>query len=212
MKRRVCTIGILSAGLDWTPGWAMEALRSWQELLPLLVPRLVQSRHLIFEQGARLENLYLLRTGIVKLAMILADGTEALLSLRFPGEVLEWPSFDQPKQTFHAFAITLVDSELLHMPLPAFESQLARRELCTFVANNLVRDLLLRDVSLSEMRCISPVRRLKHLVDQLAVVDLHNPFSLPARRFLLTDEEMAQVVGVSARHVRRLRHCIGTSL
>jgi CRP-like cAMP-binding protein len=192
--------------LHWTATLGMNAVRTWERLLPNLALRFIRKRQRLFDQDGRAENLYILRTGLVKLSVVLADGTETVIALRFPGQIVEWPTLDDLSNAhFGASGVAIVNSEVLQIRFSSLITHLGDRELCTFIVNSLARDVLLLHQRLIELNTVSQQSRLKYLLQQIRGAEQPSAVGLLDRRMPLTEEEVANMLNISTRHLRRVK-------
>lgn len=199
-------------GSDWSSSWARAALESWQRLLPQWTARRVPIRCQVFRQGVRAENVHLLSSGLIKLVTILKGGTEVIVDLRTPGQIVDSRCIQEPPVPLPTSAVAVLDSDVLQMPVAVFARQLQIEQVRVAVLGNLLRDLTLQYGEATRLKSLDPLSRMELVIDRIACA-VGVPASPGYLRFLnpLTDEELAQALGVSVRHLRRLRRELKTS-
>jgi len=70
---------------SWTPARARENVQTIRRMIPLGTLFSFNKGLQVFAQGSKPEEVFLLESGIVKLAYTLPDGSTELFSLRYPG-------------------------------------------------------------------------------------------------------------------------------
>lgn len=78
-----------NAVASWTAARAREHVQTVRGMIAVgpLFP--FNKRLQVFAQGSKPEEVFLLESGIVKLAYTLPDGSTELLALRYPGQLVE---------------------------------------------------------------------------------------------------------------------------
>jgi CRP-like cAMP-binding protein len=194
----------------WPASRTQAALNTWQLMFPQCSNRKVPRGTAVFQQGTSAATTDVLRRGLVKLLTILPDGTEAIEAIRFPGQVLQWPQPWGRSLCHSTSAVALTECDILCVPTKTFTAQFETDPFCAFCVHNVLSALHLAYSQLLEVKAVSLRDRLKKVLhgQKLATYGCQ---SVIAGRFyvLLTNEELAQLLGISVRHLRRLRKDAG---
>ncbi|MFQ6047184.1 MAG: Crp/Fnr family transcriptional regulator [Gemmatimonadales bacterium] len=149
-------------------------------------------------QGDRVEALYVVLDGHVKLVVTGDDGREVIISTRGPGDFFgEMSLLDDLPQSTHAIAME--DSQLLVLQRNDFHTFLDRIPQITFgLLRAFCRRLRKADKRISSLTMQEVPQRVAHLLLELA--DENDGVRIPQQ---LTHQVMAQMVGSTRETVSR---------
>jgi CRP-like cAMP-binding protein len=172
-------------------------------------PRRKFARHReIIVAGRRYDNFFILCSGVASRYKVLADGRRQILDLGLPGDFIGFPSclFDVAVNSVSS----LTDVEIAPVSFGNLFSVFARfPRVGTALFCSLERDLAMYGEHLVDLGRRSAYERLAHLILELLVRlraagladDLS--YALP-----LTQELMADVLGLSGPHINRMVRCL----
>lgn len=191
---------------SWSAARAREHVQTFRRVIPIGTVVSFEKGLEVFAHGSKPEEVFLLESGIVKLAYTLPDGSTQLFSLRYPGQLVEECAFVlRIPYPVSAFAVTRcqiyrIEAERM---LGAMRENI---ELANFIVRLQDIDLYNSAVALVEMKTLRPYDRLGRLLWDLAAVignrraDRSTHLILP-----LSDKEIAQLLGFSVVHMKRSR-------
>jgi CRP-like cAMP-binding protein len=190
----------------WNRHRGVEALEKWKRLIPLASPEMYRPGVELFHEGDAAREVFLVEDGFVLLANDLPTGDEAVLDLRFSGQIvdqctsaLETP-YPYSARAVTACAVHRIDAASLHARVEQ-DPQVAG-----VVFDMLRWDLRSATACIQDLKTRSPKQRLQKFLRYIAHVlgvepvgrELHVP--MPLR-----DEEIASLLGVSSRQFKRIK-------
>jgi len=191
---------------SWTPARAREQVQAIRRMIAVGTLFPFNKGLQIFGQGSRPEEVFLLESGIVKLAYTRPDGVMEMFGLRYPGQLLDNCAHAlNIRYPVSAVAITscqLYRIEAERMLVVMRESA----ELANFIVRLQDIDLYNMAVALVEIKMLRPYDRLERLFQDLAAVvgnrrtDRSTHLIVP-----LSDTEIGQLLGFSVVHLKRSR-------
>ena len=169
----------------------------------------VRAGETIFRQGARSMAIFRLKSGRVRLARTLRDGTEVTIAVAGPG--VSFAEAALFSERYHCDAIAEVDSEVLAFSCSALRRRFARdpqfaRELAAFLARQvreLRSQLEIRNIKLANERIIAWLRLTAS--GKPPAVRLNRPWSAIAAEIGLTPEATYRALAELERTGRILR-------
>lgn len=198
--------GFAEPTLEWTPARAAQALSRWRTLLALGPPEKRGLRSVISSQGDVPREVFLVARGIVKLVVELPCGEEVFLTLRRPGQFIDYSSLDSG--IAHPFSgITIVASEIHRISLDLLRAaqrgnpDVGRRQ--ASLDREDLHDLAARHL---RFQLRSPAQRLESVLWELAAVIGESDSGGRTRLVLpLDNSEMASLCGVSESYYKTIR-------
>ena len=191
---------------QWDRTYAAETVQTWT--------RLFRSSELVdyargttlIRQGQTAHGIFLLTKGLASLSYALPGDEESLLGVRFPGQVLEYCAHTlEIPYPVSARAVTSV--KVLRVSADVYRAMERNNpEVAAFVVRLLLKDLCNAASFITELKGTAPAERFERFLRILASVlgeaskarTIH--ISIPLR-----DEEMADILGFSARHLKRVK-------
>jgi CRP/FNR family transcriptional regulator, cyclic AMP receptor protein len=196
---------IRAAICDWNQRQAEESVAAWIRLLEPQSPVSLAAGAHLFSQGQEEEYVYLIGEGLVLLYCDLPDGSESVVGIRLPGQIVEQYThecgFSNPVS-----ARTLIPSVVYRVSaLELHRRKNLNPDVLAYFERMLRMDLSSAIFSIVEIRRSTPDCRLERLLRLLAAVlgtrragELYIPVPL-------SDEQLAEMVGCSPRHFQRLK-------
>jgi CRP/FNR family transcriptional regulator, anaerobic regulatory protein len=179
-----------------------DLLERLQRQLPGMTRQLLHEDDVLYRSGARLQNLYVIRSGMFKTTTLSADGREQLVGLHFRGD---WLGFDGlASRQFRGDAIAMDIGEVWAVPYPALlEVCMADREVMTVVHEEMSRQIS-RDHDSMLARCSLPAdaRVANFLHDWAASLDQRGLRS-DRIKLRLTRAEIGNFLGMALESVSR---------
>jgi CRP/FNR family transcriptional regulator len=159
----------------------------------------------LFRQGAEVENLYFIETGLVKLVRSEENGSEMIVNVRNPGWLLGSAAAILG-QRFPTTAVTLTPCLLRRLPVKDFHQLMkTNHDFSWYVHCVHSRDILEQTIRLSELGNLSARQRLEHLLWELiSALDLRDPRQSERIQLPLKHSEIAQLIAVTPEHVSRV--------
>jgi CRP/FNR family cyclic AMP-dependent transcriptional regulator len=161
----------------------------------------------LFQQGAQAQEVYLIKSGLVKLTRLRQDGRELILDLTFAGQLLG--SAAAIVQRPHpATAITLTRCSLLCIPSPFFHKALRNNvTLSRYLHQVLSHEVCDELDRVAQLGLFSARQRLEDLLWQLVSVPEFDATAGEARLQLpLKYWEVAQLIAVTPPYLCQLFH------
>lgn len=195
---------------DWAPPWtprqAAVALSKWRSLLNLGSAEEYAGHSVIFSRGDTPHEVFLLARGIAKLTLPLPSGEESLLTLRYPGQFVDYCSHDLGT-AYPLSGITIVPSDIYKARIEQVRAARRRNpDLRIHEADLLRRDLYRLAAMRLRLKALSPVDRLERLLWDLASVIGERDSTGEMRLVLPLDNcEMASLCGLSESHYKTIR-------
>lgn len=191
---------------SWTPVRAREQVQTIRRLIPVGALFRFNKGLQIFAQGSRPEEVFLLESGIVKLAYTLPDGTTELFSLRYPGQLVEGCA-NVLRIPYPLSAFTITPCELYRLDAQRMLSVMRQdAEFANFIVRLQDIDLYNTGVALVEMKTLRPHERLERFLWDLAAVIGYRKADGSVRLVLpLSEKEIAELLGLSVMHLERSR-------
>lgn len=167
-----------------------------------------EPRVTIFRQNARYGTAYIVKAGWLAEMRILRDGRRQIQNFRLPGEVIGLDGLAYSKSLFAVMSLTRV--ELVPLPLESFEDLQQRypRLAAIIFVQTLRTEAVLREWEVNLGRR-NGFERLAHLL-----LELHRRLSLrgliddSSTDLPLTQEELADCLGLTSVYVSRLLKCL----
>lgn len=161
----------------------------------------------LFQEGSTARDVFLLTEGLILLTYSATQGeNESALGLRFPGQIIEQCAhvLETP---YPVSARAILNCQFLRISA----SELRKRELhdpdvARFFQRTLSSDLFRAALFIVHLKSATPAERLNRLLYILAAIMETPPVSgrLPIH-MPLTDQQTAEILGVSARHLKRVK-------
>lgn len=160
----------------------------------------------ISDQGADATRLLLIESGIVKLSATLWDGRSAVVGVRYAGQLIDdYAYLLECPMPLSAHAATPCQVHVINTAVLRDYAR-ANSEFTRFLNARLAEALRRYDLKLSFFNQLTPEERFRVLVLEI-VVQSRAPvernsycISMP-----LNDNEMAGILGISTRHLARVR-------
>jgi CRP-like cAMP-binding protein len=189
-----------------TPLGSQQNAGAWNQPLARGTERCYRPRCFIFSQGAPVSEVFLLRSGIVKLACTLPGGQTSRCALKTPGEWLE-PSAPILAHSYRAGAMAITECRVISIETAVFLGILEKNNTAArLYIENQSADLQNAADALAEMRILSAGQRFQKLIGKM-VRALH-PFQCSGSvrlRLALTEEELAELIGVTPSYFSRTK-------
>jgi CRP/FNR family cyclic AMP-dependent transcriptional regulator len=166
------------------------------QLAKLARPQRCSRNQVIFREGDEADELYLVRSGRVAIAMQSPDGRESLVALMEAGDLFgEMALFDEEPRSAQARALEA--SEVLAVPFAPIRTVFQERPVLLWeVVALLARRLRVTDAALADSVFLDVTgRTAKRLLELAGEAD---EFTLP-----ITQEELAGLVGASRERVNK---------
>ena len=164
----------------------------------------VPARRTVLRQGARHETAYLVTSGWLAEHRTLRDGGRQILNIRLEGDLVGVDGLAYAKAIFATS--TLTEAELVPVSLDAFErlQREAPRLGAVLLLRTLRTEALLREWEVNLGRRAGP-KRFAHLLLELCERQhSRGGGRLPRIPLPLTQQELADCLGVTAEHVNRM--------
>jgi len=152
----------------------------------------------LFRQGET-GPLYYVKSGLLKISRLNEDGTQALVNIITPDEIIPHHSLIVPNP-YHGTAIALTTCEIELVPAESWYRSIAQdTELCRDIALRLQDKLRMMQQRIDQLTEVTPMNRLiklqawfKQYVGTASINDI------------LTQEEIGQFIGLRRETVNRL--------
>ncbi|MDO7907020.1 Crp/Fnr family transcriptional regulator [Paenibacillus sp. JX-17] len=152
----------------------------------------------LFRQGES-GPLYHLKSGMLKIIRVHADGGSILVNLILPGETIPHHSLMSPKP-YYGTAVALVTSEIDILPAAAWYERLEQEpELSRTIALQLQDKLRMMQQRIDQLTEITPAEKLRKF--QVWFETYVSPASMTE---VLTQDEIGQFIGLRRETVNRL--------
>ena len=160
---------------------------------------------MIFRQGTAAQDVFLLMSGLVILTCDAGDGSEGVLGLRFPGQVLDYCAhgFGMP---YPVSAATIERSILCRVPLAAFATKMQSNIHAANFFERLLRiDLYSAAMFIGDLKTATPSDRfegfLRFYADATGQASTIGSLGVLVP---LRDGQLAELIGLSERHFKRV--------
>jgi len=152
----------------------------------------------LFRQGET-GPLYHLKSGLLKIVRLHADGTAILINIIVPGEIIPHHSLISPNP-YYGTAIALTTSEIEVLPAQEWYRELENDpQKCLSIARLLQERLRMMQQRIDQLTEVSPAEKLRKLQNWF------NQYIAPAPLTeLLTQDEIGQFLGLRRETVNRL--------
>lgn len=184
---------------------AKRSLRAWKRLLGCR-EEAWPSGKVIFRQGDQATDVFFLTGGLAILTWDVGDGSEGVLGLRFPGQVLDYCAhgFGMP---YPASAETIARSTLCRIPLTMFQAKARGSiQVAQLFEHLLMTDLYNAAKFIVNLKTAKPADRFEQFLHYFAAATGQTStagskgISVPLR-----DYQMADLMGLSTRHFERIK-------
>ena len=192
--------------IQWTSSRAARSLARWRELFRWDAVQKYPHKTVLFSQGDEATSAFLLARGIVILAHSSPDGSQHLLGLRYPGDLIgDWWLGLRVRCPFSA--ITAVPCEIQRVDSTQIRERVRRdRNAEHFHIETLQRDLCSLAATHLALKGLAPTDILERLLWELASVLGGLGSQGPARLVLpFSNAEMADLCGLSESHYKEVR-------
>ena len=153
---------------------------------------------ILFRQGES-GPLYRLRSGLLKIVRLHADGSQILVNIIVPDEIIPHHSLISPNP-YYGSAIALATCDIDVLPQAEWYRSLERDlERCRSVALQLQDKLRMMQQRIDQLTATTPAEKLRMF--QMWFQDYISPFTLTD---VLTQDEIGQFIGLRRETVNRL--------
>jgi CRP-like cAMP-binding protein len=197
----------LVSSFEWSPEGGRQVRNQWERLIGTDDTLRCHAQEQIFCEGSPARDVFLLARGLVLLYSHSPDGEESAFGLRFPGQILDYCAHGL--DTAYPFsARALVPSTLHRIPVPAALAKEAAGGEIGILFQRLIRlELFNTAVFIVALKTTTIADRLEHLLRLIAaglgiVPEADGSVRVPA---LLRDEQLADLLGCSARQFKRIK-------
>jgi CRP-like cAMP-binding protein len=191
---------------QWTSASAVRALARWRVLLSPGPVHKHREDIVLFAQGEEPKSAYVVARGIVKMVFSFSDGSNKLLGLRYPGQLIgDW--WLDLNMNCPFTAVTTVPCEIYRLDIKQMrEAQRRNRSVGDFHREMLERDICNLAATHLELKGLAPTEILERLFWELAAV-LEGLESRGTARLVLplSNMEMADLCGLSESHYKEVR-------
>jgi len=201
----MATIVCLPAPVEWNPTEAQAVVREWIRLLGGFQQTLSPER-VVFCQGDVPQDIFLLSRGLVALKCNVADGREAIVTVRFPGQMLDCccHELDVP---YFASAHVVAESTVIRLSVAELRLQTVHNPDARALVDRLAHiDVYNAATSVVALKTASPACRFERFLRHFAAAtgqasDLESTgIVMPLR-----DPQLAEIIGLSLRHFGRIK-------
>lgn len=191
---------------QWNPAEAARITGEWRRLLSLGEPRTYPRGHQLFTAGAPSSDAFLITKGVAALCYAIAPAAEALIGLALPGHLIDGAASDPNGPA----VVTGVAITEVHVHRIDARRLLRAQESDPAVAALLQRSLRINleryAAALAGLLTLRPAERLeRHLHELAGVLGRDVRSNRLCAALPLRDEDMAMLVGVSARQFKRVK-------
>jgi len=152
----------------------------------------------LFQQGDQ-GPLYHLRSGLLKIVRLHPDGSQILVNVIVPDEIIPHHSLISPNP-YYGSAIALVTCEIDPLPAAAWYEELQQRpERYHEIALKLQDKLRMMQQRMDQLTAVSPADKLRKLETWF-----HGYISEGVLTDILTQDEIGQFIGLRRETVNRL--------
>jgi len=191
-----------AGGYDY---WEGKPMKASPDIRNCLVAQEHPAETILFHQGSKANEVYLIEKGLVKLICLSQDGKELIVSLRSAGELLGAAPVIV-KKAHPVAAVTLTKCQLIRIP-PDFFSELARTDpqFCWHLHQVHCDEIYNQASQLVALRYLSARQRFEHMLWKLIsamepdISQKHFRLHMP-----LKYSEIARLIGVTAEHLSRV--------
>jgi CRP-like cAMP-binding protein len=160
----------------------------------------------VFRQGDTPQDVFLVSDGLVILKCNVADGREAVLTVRFPGQVLDCCCHDLGVP-YLVSACTVLTSTLIRVPVTEFRSRIAEsRDAWDLFGQLACIDAYNATTSVVALKMAPPacrfVRFLRHFASATGQASELRQAGI---RIPLRDSQLAGIIGLSVRQFARVK-------
>jgi CRP-like cAMP-binding protein len=191
----------------WSKGGAREVITTWTQLFSGACTREIPAGTMLFREGDFARDVFLLVEGLLLLTRSPIPGSEEVLGLRVPGQIVEdcAHALSMP-YSVSARAITYVTVARISVG-DLQHKRMSNPNVGLLFERAVSQDLYVAAAFISQLKQWSPVERLEGFLRFLASVTDHqhrDEGSYVVRRPLL-DEEIASILGISSRQLKRVK-------
>jgi CRP-like cAMP-binding protein len=191
---------------EWTLAGAAELVRAWKRLLLLDPPSEYTDGSELFAQGSIAREVFLLKSGVVKLTSTQADGGNTILGLRYPGKWVEQCAWVL-EVPYPVSATTLTRCEIYRFDARRFRNRLDNSvEAFGLLVREQAHDYYDQAEALMRLKTLNARQRVEYFLAEFvpptSFVDKRNPGRI---RIPLKDHEIAALIGVSKQHFSILK-------
>jgi len=159
---------------------------------------IIHKGEILFRQG-EIGPLYHVKSGLLKISRIHEDGTQTLVNIITPDEIIPHHSLISPNP-YHGTAIALVTCEIETLSTESWYRSVEQdAELCREIALRLQERLRMMQQRIDQLTEVTPLNRLKRLQawfeHYIGITNIGD---------LLTQEEIGQFIGLRRETVNRL--------
>jgi CRP/FNR family cyclic AMP-dependent transcriptional regulator len=152
----------------------------------------------LFRQGET-GPLYRLRSGLLKIVRVHQDGSQIVVNVIVPGEIIPHHSLISPSP-YYGTAVALVSCEIDVLPAAEWYAELERDpERCRLIALQLQDKLRMMQQRIDQLTSVSPAEKLRKLQSWFQAYIA--PASLTD---VLTQDDIGQFIGLRRETVNRL--------
>lgn len=183
-----------------------ETVKTWKTLFGLEATLTYSAGEHVFGAGSPPADVYVINEGLIKLSCNLADGGQTILALRFPGHFLGrlGPISGNP----HSLTATaVVDSALFRIPAHDLRKIVREKaEAAEFIISILEDDLDNTSGDLIDQKTLTTSQMFERQFLRLASSSgSRDRGRRTSSRMPLSGGEMADLIGVSAEHLSRIK-------
>lgn len=163
-----------------------------------VITLIIHKGEVLFRQGES-GTLYHLKSGLLKICRLHEDGTQILVNIITPDEIIPHHSLIAPN-IYHGTAIALVTCEIEQINSEDWYRSIAQdAKLCQEIALRLQDKLRMMQQRIDQLTEVTPMNRLTKL--QKWFQQYIGPSNI---RDILTQEEIGQLIGLRRETVNRL--------
>jgi CRP-like cAMP-binding protein len=175
-----------------------------QALLAPAVPRHVLKGEILSEEGDTLSALTVLCSGMAKATRMLADGTQQIVAIYVAGDMLNAGDLTVGRSSTSIAALTSTIS--LSVPLPALRSLMeARPSIIRALWRETAAQAAIAQEWMIGLGRRTAEARLAHFMCEMSCrLELGHPDALDGVDLPLTQQDLSDILGLSAVHVNRV--------
>jgi CRP-like cAMP-binding protein len=210
--RRLSTAAVLSPNaIHWEFSHREATIQQWTQLFGCHEESW-QSGKAIFRQGDTARDVFLLISGLVILTWDEPDGSEGVLGLRFPGQVIDLCAHGLGIP-YPVSARTTGRSKLCRVPLAAFEAKARDNVHVGHFFGHLLRIELYNAARyIVNLKTATPADRFERFLQYFASASGEASRARSEGIFIpLRDYQIAELMGLSVRHFERVKHQLQSS-
>lgn len=193
---------------EWTRTRATATIRNWKRLLPFGPATACKAGRRLLQERSASRALFLIEDDIVKLTVNTPIGPEAVLMIRFPGDLLGGYSATLKVPEFVS-AVAVTDCLISSVATPrASEVLKASADAASWLAERQTLDAVRMTLLLLQSRMLNAEQRLFRLLRDIAfVTGIASATDRKRVRLKLPvlEADVAQLVGVTPKSFSRLK-------